>query len=234
MSINKRKCFNCEDNHSIWSFQCKIKMIEKNRISNIWRTKSMLYSTEFKKTKRTTFDRLDIVVQSTFIHNEVTSSTSSSDSFIKEILTQNEIEILKSIMHLKTKNYTINEITSKRTLSLKSDRSMSSSFRQRFVNVVQMISSQTSNAFDVLKDHSNTRASQNSTQSTQSQTQSQTAFKSRERFFNSRKTIESRQNDEKLWHHSQHLQFYNTTSKMKRKAQWCHFWSIHEEKNMIY
>ncbi len=112
-----------------------------------------------RKRKKTTFDRLDIVVQSTLIHNEVTSSTSSLDLFIEEILTQNEIEILKSIMHLKTRNYTINEIINKRTLFQRSDRSMSSSFRQRFVSVVQMISNRTSNAFDVLKDHSNTRAS---------------------------------------------------------------------------
>jgi hypothetical protein len=223
MSMNKRKCVNCENNHSIWSFQCKIKMIEKNRISNIWRTKSMLYSTEFKKTQKTTFNRLDIVVQSTLIHNEITISTSSSCSFIEEILTQSKIEILKNIMHLKTKNYTIDEITSKRTLSQKFDRSMSSSFYQRFVSVVQMINNQTSNAFDVLKNHSSTRASQNSMQNTQSQTQSQIAFKSRKRFFNSKKTIKNRRNDEKLWHHNQHLQSYNTTSKMKKRAQWCHF-----------
>jgi hypothetical protein len=223
MSINKRKCVNCEDNHSIWSFQCKMKMIEKNRISNIWRTKSILYSTEFKKMQKTTFNRFDVVVQSTLIHNEVTSSTSSSCSFVKEVLIQNEIEILKNIMHLKTKNYTINEITSKRTLSQNLDRSMSSSFRQRSISVVQMISSQTNNAFDVLKDHSSTRASQDFTQSTQSQTQSQTVSKSRRRSSNNRKTIESRRNDEKLWHHSQHSQSYNTTSKMKRRTQWCRF-----------
>jgi hypothetical protein len=225
MSMNKRKCVNCENNQSIWSFQCKIKMIEKNRISNIWRTKSILYSTEFKKMQKTIFNRLNIVVQSTLIHNEVMSSTSSSCLFVKEILTQSEIEILKNIMHLKTKNYTINEITSKRTLSQNLDRSMSSSFRQRFVSVVQIINSQTSNAFDVLRNHSSTRASQDFTQNTQSQsqTQSQIVFKFKERSSNNKKTIESRRNDEKLWHHNQHLQFYSTTSKMKRRAQWCRF-----------
>ncbi len=134
--------------------------------------------------------------------NEVTSSTSSSCSFIEEILIQNEIEILKSIMHLKTKNYTINEITNKRTLSQNSDRSMSSSSRQRFISVVLMIRNQTNNTFDVLKDHSSTRTSQDFTQSTQSQTQTQTVSKSRERSSNSKKTTESKRNDEKLWHHN--------------------------------
>jgi hypothetical protein len=139
MSMNKRKCVNCEDNHSIWSFQCKIKMIEKDKISNIWRTKSILYSTKFKKMQKATFNQLNVIVQSTLIHNEVTSSTLFSCSFVKEILIQNEIEILNNIMHLKTRNYTINEITNKRTLFQNFDRSMSSSFHQRFVSVVQMI-----------------------------------------------------------------------------------------------
>jgi hypothetical protein len=92
----------------------------------------------------------------------------------------------------------IKEITNKRTLSQNFDRNMSSSFRQRFVSVVHIINSQTNNAFDVLKDHSSTRAFQNFTQSTQSQTQSQIVFKSSRRSSNNRKTIESRRNDEKL------------------------------------
>jgi hypothetical protein len=35
ISTNKRKCVNCDDNHSIWLFQCKIKMTEKNKIATI-------------------------------------------------------------------------------------------------------------------------------------------------------------------------------------------------------
>ncbi len=80
------------------------------------------------------------------------------------------------------------------------ERSMSSSSRQLSVNIMQIFNNRTSNAFDVLKDRSNTRTSQKITQSTQTQTsiQSQTAFKSRERSFNNKKTIESRQNDDEL------------------------------------
>jgi hypothetical protein len=48
ISIDKKKCVNCENNHSIWSFQCKVKVIEKDKISNIWRTKSILHSINFK------------------------------------------------------------------------------------------------------------------------------------------------------------------------------------------
>ncbi len=101
-------------------------------------------------------------------------------------------------MHLKTKNYTINEITEKQTLSQNSKRSMSLSFRQRSVSVMQMISSQSNNAFDVLKNSFSTRTSQNTIQDTQSQHHFQTDFKSRKRFFNNKKTIENKQNDDEL------------------------------------
>jgi hypothetical protein len=118
----------------------------------------------------------------------------------KKILIQEKTTILKSIMYLKIKYYSMNEIIDKRTLSQSLERSMSSSSRQRSVSVVQMFNSQTSNAFDVLKNRLNTRAFLKTMQNTQSQTsiQSQTAFKSRERSLNNRKTIESKQNDDEL------------------------------------
>jgi hypothetical protein len=163
------------------------------------------------------------VIQQTFIRSEITSSTSSFCFSIEEILTQKKIEILENIMHLKTKNYTINEITEKQTLSQNSKRSMSLSFRQRSVSVMQMISSQSNNAFDVLKNSFSTRTSQNTIQDTQSQHHFQTDFKSRKRFFNNKKTIENKQNDDELWQRSSRLRFYNTTSKMKRKIRWCRF-----------
>ncbi len=141
ISIDKRKCSNCENNHSIWSFQCKIKIIEKNRISNIWRTKFILHSIDFKDIQQTTFKEFDVNAQQTFSRKKITSSTSSFCFSIEEILIQKKTTILKSIMHLKTKNYSMNEITDKRTLSQNLERSMSSSSRQRSVSVVQMFSS---------------------------------------------------------------------------------------------
>jgi hypothetical protein len=94
----------------------------------------------------------------------------------------------------------MNEIIDKRTLSQSFERSMSSSSRQRSVSVVQIFSSQTSNAFDVLRDRSSTQTFQKTAQNTQMQTstQSQIFSKSRERSLNSKKTIESRQNDDEL------------------------------------
>ncbi len=101
-------------------------------------------------------------------------------------------------MHLKIENYIINEITKKRTLFQNSKRSMSSFFRQRFVSVMQMINIQSSNTFDVLKNSLNARTFQHTIQNTQSQHHSQTNSKSQKRFLNSKKTIESRQNDDEL------------------------------------
>ncbi len=225
ISIDKRKCVNCEDNHSIWSFQCKIRIIEKNRISNIWRTKSILHSINCKDIQQTTFKKLDVSAQQTLSRKKITSSTSSFCFSIEKVLIQKKMTILKSIMHLKTKKYSMNEIIDKRTLSQNFERSMSSSSRQRSVSVVQMFSSQTSNAFDVLRNRSSTRTSQKSTQNTQTQTsiQSQTVSKSRERSLNNRKTIESKQNDDELWRHDSFLQFYNTMWEMKKKTRWCRF-----------
>ncbi len=137
----------------------------------------------------------------------------------RKSLNSKKTTILKSIMHLKTRNYSMNEIIDKQTLSQNLERSMSSFSRQRSVSVVQMLSNQTSNAFDILKNRLNTQTSQKTAQSTQTQTsiQSQTVSKSRERSLNSRKTIESRQNDDELWRHNSFLQFYNIMWKIKKK-----------------
>jgi hypothetical protein len=72
---------------------------------------------------------------------------------------------------------------------------------------MQMFSNQTNNAFDVLRNRSSTRAFQKIMQNTQSQTliQFQIVFKSREQSLNSKKTIESEQNDDELWRHNSFL-----------------------------
>jgi hypothetical protein len=183
ISTNKRKCVNCDDNHSIWSFQYKIRMTEKNRIATIWKTKSILHSI--------------ITIKSTFTQRDVDVNTTSSQrvdisqtffcSF--SILSQKIENALKNIMHLKTNNYAINEITEKRTLSKNSKRSMSSSSRQRSVNIVQIVSSQINNAFDVLRNRSNSkiRSELTFTQKTKN-AQIQLTLKLKDRLSNSRKT----------------------------------------------
>ncbi len=133
---------------------------------NIWRTKSILHSINFKDIQQTMFKEFDVDAQQTFSEKKITSSTSFFCFSINEILTQKKTTNLKSIMHLKTKNYSMNEIIDKRTLLQSFKRSMSSFSRQRSVNLVQMFSSQTNNAFDVLKNRSSMRAFQKTAQST--------------------------------------------------------------------
>ncbi len=86
ISIDKKKCVNYENNHSIWSFKYKIKIIEKNKISNIWRTKSILHSIDFKNIQQTTFNEFDVDAQQTFNDEKITSSTSFFCFSIKKIL----------------------------------------------------------------------------------------------------------------------------------------------------
>ncbi len=127
--VDKKKCVNCENNHSIWSFQCKVKVAEKDKISDIWRTKSILHSIKFRNIQQTTLSELDVEAQQTSNREKITSSTSSFCFSIKKVLTQKKTTTLKSIMHLKTKNYSMNEINDKRTLLQSLERSMSSSSR---------------------------------------------------------------------------------------------------------
>jgi hypothetical protein len=228
ISTNKRKCVNCDNNHSVWSFQYKIRMTEKNKIATIWKTKSILHSVI---TMRSTLTQRDVDVNTTS-NQRIDTSQTSSCSF--SILSQKIANALKNIMHLKTNNYAINEITKKRTLSKNSRKSMSSSSRQQNVSIVQIANNQINNAFDVLKNRSNSkiRSELTFTQKTKN-AQTQFTLKFKDRSSNSRKTTKSTQN-EKLWRRSRLYSYCNTTYETKKMTRWYLFWSTRESKNMIY
>jgi hypothetical protein len=143
---------------------------------------------------KSTLTQRDVDVNTTSSQKVDTSQTFSC---FFSILSQRIANALKSIMHLKTNNYAVNEITEKRTLSKNSRRSMSSSSRQRSVSIVQIASSQINNAFDVLKNRSNSRIRSELT-FTQRTKNAQTQFtlKLRDCSSNSRKTTKSTQNEE--------------------------------------
>jgi hypothetical protein len=143
---------------------------------------------------RSTLTQRDVDANTTS-NQRVDTSQTSSCSF--SILSQKVANASKSIMHLKTNNYAINEITKKRTLSKSSKRSMSSLSHQRSVSIVQIASSQINNAFDVLRNRSNSRIKSELT-FTQKTKNAQTQFtlKLKDRFSNSRKTTKSTQNEE--------------------------------------
>jgi hypothetical protein len=216
-SMNKRECANCKNNHFVWFLQCKIKMTKKNRIAKIWKTKSILHSVI---TSNSTLIRRDESVITTF--NQKTS-TSQTFFYFSSTLFQKNVKTLKNIMHLKIDKYAMNEITKKRTLSQRSRRNMSSSLRQRSVSVIQIINSQINNAFNVLKDQSNSRIKFESTfTSTTDDTQTQFTLKLRNRSSNNKKRAKSSQNEE-LWRHIRHSSYCNTTFETKRMKRWYFF-----------
>jgi hypothetical protein len=195
-------------------------MTKKNKIATIWKTKFILHSII---TIKSTFIQRDVDVNTTSSQKVDTSQTFSC-SF--SILSQKIANALKSIMHLKTNNYAINEIIEKRTLSKHSKKSMSSSSRQRSVSIVQIVSSQINNAFDVLKNRSNSRIKSELTFTQRTKNaQTQFTFKLKDRFSNSRKTTKSTQN-EKLWRRSRFYLYCNITYETKKMTRWYFFWSI--------
>jgi hypothetical protein len=180
---------------------------------------------------KSTLTQRDVDVSTTSSQRVDTSQTSSC-SF--SILSQKVANALKSIMHLKTNNYAINEVTEKRTFSKNSKRSMSSSSRQRSVSIVQIVNSQSNNAFDVLRNRSNSRIKSELifTQRTKN-AQTQLTLKLKDRSSNNRKTTKSTQNEE-LWRRSRLYSYCNTTYETKKMTRWYFFWSIRESRNMIY
>ncbi len=99
---------------------------------------------------------------------------------------------------------------------------------------MQIASSQINNAFDALRNRSNSRIKSELifTQKTKN-AQIQFTFKLRNRSSNSRKTTKSTQNEE-LWRRSRFYSYCSTTYETKKMTRWYFFWSIRESKNTIY
>jgi hypothetical protein len=200
----------------------------RTKDANVTKTKSILHSVI---TSSSTLIRRNDNVITTF--NQKTNTSQTFFCFFS-ILFQRNMKTLKNIMHLKIDKYAMNEITEKRTLLQKSKKNMSSSSRQRSVSVMQIISSQINNAFNVLRNRSNLRIKLESTStSTTHDTQTQLTLKLKDRSSNSRKTTKSSQNEE-LWRHNRHSSYCSTTFETKRMKRWYFFWSIRESKNTIY
>ncbi len=39
-----KKCVNCDEKHSTWSFQCDVKTLKKNKLNEIWNIKSIMHT----------------------------------------------------------------------------------------------------------------------------------------------------------------------------------------------
>ncbi len=144
-SIERRKCVNCDENHSIWSFQCKIKIEEKNKLNDMWFFKSILHSKEARK--------INIASASKEHHcaDEKTKRScvqTAQNAAIESFSLKKEFSsfLNTKIMCLKIDNYTVQKSLNKQSSSQKSKTAIfSSTTRRRSVSVLQMISSQNVN-----------------------------------------------------------------------------------------
>ncbi len=151
-SIEKRKCVNCERNHFVWSFQCKIRIDEKNKLNDMWSFKSILHA---KKTK----EKYIMIAskENQIVNRATTNSREQVVTFaaIRFFFSKKKFSSFLStkIMCLETSNYTIQKSLSKRSFSQRSNVTIFSlTTRRRSVSVLQMISSQEiNNALTILK-----------------------------------------------------------------------------------
>ncbi len=186
ISIEKRKCVNCERNHFVWSFQCKIKVDEKNKLNDLWFFKSILHA---KKAKE---NNIMLALKENRIINRATANSReqiATFAAIEFFFSKKKFSSFLSteIMCLETNNYTIQESLSKRSFSQKSNVAIFSlTTRRRSVNVLQMISNQEiNNALMILRYRSFKK-------------------KSRKRFkqLNANNTSTASTQNEKLWIHN--------------------------------
>ncbi len=135
-SIEKRKCVNCEKNHFVWSFQCKIRIDEKNKLNDMWSFKSILHA---KKTKEKNF--IIALRENQIVSRTTTSSKEQVATFaaIRSFFSKKKFSsfLNTEIMCLETNNYTIQKSLSKRSFSQKSNVTIFSlTARRRNVSVL--------------------------------------------------------------------------------------------------
>jgi hypothetical protein len=186
---------NCQNpDNFVWSFQCKIRIDEKNKLNDMWFFKSILHAKKTKERNIIFAARKNQIVNWAMTHSE------------KQIVAFITIEFFFSkkkfssflntkIMCLEINNYTIQKSLSKRLFSSKSNVTIFSfTTHRRSVSVFQVNSSQKiNNALTILRYKSFEK-------------------KSRERFkqqYADNITTINTQN-EKLWIYNVHYSYYNT------------------------
>jgi hypothetical protein len=64
-----RKCVNCVDKHSVWSFQCDVKAKKKQRFDTIWNNKSLMHFETSTDKKAALIEKRFHVSRDVIIHN---------------------------------------------------------------------------------------------------------------------------------------------------------------------
>ncbi len=145
-----KKCVNCDEKHSTWSFQCDVKTQEKKKLNDIWNSKSIMHT----KTSRVVDDLItnhrSIVDKAHFMSSLETSQLQTNNA------TQQSTQYEFILMSLNLNEFinrfsTLSIIIDKRNHSQDSIDVSSTIFRRLF-SVVQVNNSQSSvNALTILR-----------------------------------------------------------------------------------
>jgi hypothetical protein len=206
IAIDHRTCVNCENKHSTWSFQCDVKTTKKRKLNIIWKNKSILHvetshDTDVKQNAKKRINESSTIISFTEISQIIERMTFTDEQKKSTLMSLNLNEITNRFLILSS-------ITDKKNCNQNSvDKS--SKFSRRFVNVIQVNSSQKKiNAFFLFryKFKSSSRLKKSFNKSTSSNYQ------------NNSNTQNIRNSKE--WLKKSFSQYYNTMWKTARTKSW--------------
>ncbi len=149
IAIDHRSCVNCENKHSTWSFQCDVKTTKKRKLNIIWKNKSILHietsrNTSVKQNAKERINEFSTIISFTEISQIIERMTFTNEQKKSTLMSLNLNEITNRF-------FTLSSIIDKRSCNQNFvDRS--SRFNKRFVNVIQINSSQRKmNAFALFR-----------------------------------------------------------------------------------
>jgi hypothetical protein len=135
-----KKCVNCVDKHSAWSFQCDVKAKKKQKLDTIWNNKSLMHfelSTEDETTSiENRFHVIEITQMRSFATFQQTMNFSTQQSTQYDF-TMMSLDLNENINRF----FVLFSIHDKRSHSQKSSIESSTTFR-RSISVIQIKSSQ--------------------------------------------------------------------------------------------
>jgi hypothetical protein len=149
IAIDHRSCVNCENKHSTWSFQCDVKAMKKRRLNIIWRNKSILHvemsrDTNVKQNAKERINEFSTIISFTEISQIIERMTFTNEQEKSTLMNLNLNEITNRF-------FTLSSIIDKRSCN-QNLVEKSSRFNRRFVNVIQVHSSQKKkNAFALFR-----------------------------------------------------------------------------------
>jgi hypothetical protein len=98
IAIDHRSCANCENKHSIWSFQCNVKTTKKRRLNIIWKNKSILHvetsrDTDVKQNAKERINEFSTIISFTEISQIIERMTFTNEQEKSTLMNLNLNEI---------------------------------------------------------------------------------------------------------------------------------------------